>query len=80
VIIIQESKEIKWDYETPAENIYEFYLNPPVKDVDIDFKSLDPDKILKFLVDEHDFSQDRIEKVIKTLTEARQKSLQSWLK
>jgi flap endonuclease-1 len=74
-------KKVKWDYETPAENIYEFYLNPPVKDVDdIESKSLESDKILKFMVDEHDFSQDRIEKVIKTLTEARQKSLQSWLK
>jgi len=73
-------KKIKWDYETPADNIYEFYLNPPVQDVDIEFKSLDSDKILKFMVDEHDFSQNRIEKVVKTLTEARQKSLGSWLK
>ena len=73
-------KKIKWEHETPAENIYEFYLNPPVEDVDIKFKPLDSDKILKFMVDERDFSQDRIEKVIKTLTEARQKSLESWLK
>ena len=73
-------KKIEWDYETPAENIYDFYLKPPVKDVDIKFKQPEPEKILKLLVDEHDFSQDRIEKVVKTITEAKQTSLGSWLK
>jgi len=74
-------KKIEWEFEVPAENIFEFYLNPPVdKDIEIEFGQLQPDKILKFLVDEHNFSQDRIEKVIKNLTEARQKSLGSWLK
>jgi flap endonuclease-1 len=73
-------KKIKWEYETPAENIYDFYLSPPVEDVEIEAKILDPDKILKFMVDEHDFSHERIEKVVKSLTEDRQKSLGSWLK
>jgi flap endonuclease-1 len=74
-------KKIEWDYEIPAENIYEFYLNPPLeKNVKIEFKPLQPEKILTFMVDEHEFSQDRIEKVIKILTEHRQKSLGSWLK
>jgi flap endonuclease-1 len=73
-------KKIEWNYDTPAENVYDFYMNPPVKDVDMKFKRAEPEKILKLLVDEHDFSQDRIEKVVKTITEAKQTSLGSWSK
>ncbi|MFH1473434.1 MAG: flap endonuclease-1 [Candidatus Aenigmatarchaeota archaeon] len=73
-------KKIEWDYNTPAQKVYDFYLNPPVNDVEIETKQVNPDKIFKFMVDEHDFSHDRIEKVVKSLTEDRQKSLGSWLK
>jgi flap endonuclease-1 len=74
-------KKIEWNYEIPAKDIYEFYLNPPVdKDAKIEHPQLQPEKILSLLVDEHEFSQDRIEKVIKNLTSARQSSLGSWLK
>ena len=74
-------KKIEWNCETSAQDIYEFYLNPPVdKNVKVEFKQLQPEKILKFLVDEFEFSQGRIEKVVKTLTEARQTSLGSWIK
>lgn len=74
-------KKIEWNYEVPAEEIYEFYLNPPVDEkTKIEFPQLQPDNILKLLVDEHEFSQERIEKVIKTLTTAKQSSLGSWLK
>ena len=73
-------KKIEWDYDTPAQKVYDFYLNPPVEDVNIETKQVNPDKIFKFMVDEHDFSHDRIEKVVKSLTDDRQKSLGSWLK
>jgi flap endonuclease-1 len=73
-------KKIKWEHDTPAKNIYDFYTNPPVKDVEIEAKQIEPDKIFKFMVDQHDFSYDRIEKVVKNLTEDRQKSLGRWLK
>jgi len=74
-------KKVEWDYEIPAEEIYNFYLNPPIeKNIKIEFKSLQPEKILNFMVDEYEFSQERIEKVIKTLTEHKQSSLGSWLK
>jgi len=74
-------KKIKWNTDVPAEDIYEFFLNAPVnKDVKIDFGQVQADKLLKMLVDEHEFSKERVEKVIKTLTEAKQTSLGSWLK
>jgi len=78
-------KKIEWNYEIPAEEIFNFYLNPQIeKNVKIEFKQLQPEKTLKFMVDEYEFSQERIEKVIKTLVQVkegeRQKSLGSWLK
>ncbi|MEM5778250.1 MAG: flap endonuclease-1 [Candidatus Aenigmatarchaeota archaeon] len=74
-------KKVNWNYEIPAEEIYNFYLNPPVdKNVKINFGQVQPEKILKFMVDEYEFSQDRVEKVIKTLTSSKQSSLGSWLK
>lgn len=71
---------VEWNWDIPAENLYDFFLNPPVNKVEINFKTMQPDKILKLLVDDHEFSQERVEKVIKTLTEARQTSLGNWLK
>jgi hypothetical protein len=32
------------------------------------------------LVNEHEFSNDRVDKVIKTLTDSKQKTLGSWFK
>lgn len=77
-------EKVGWDHDIPAEEIYDFYCNPSVeKDVKFEFKSPQPDKIVKLMVDEHEFSLERIEKIIKVLTDSRanqQKSLGSWLK
>lgn len=74
-------KNVEWNFETPAKDIYDFYLNPPVeKNVKIESMQPQPDKILKLMVDEFEFSQERVEKVIKTLSTSKQKSLGSWLK
>jgi flap endonuclease-1 len=74
-------KNIEWNFETPAKEIYDFYLNPPIeKNVKIESIQPQPDKILNFMVDEFEFSQERVEKVIKTLSMSKQKSLGSWLK
>lgn len=74
-------EKIDWNYEVPANNIYEFFLYPEVNEkVDIEFKAIQPEKIMEFLVEEHDFSKERIEKVIDRLTKKKQKSLDSWIK
>jgi flap endonuclease-1 len=71
---------VEWNWDIPAEDLYEFFLNPPTIEADINFKPLQTDKILEMLVGQHEFSQERVEKVIKTLTDAKQTSLGSWLK
>lgn len=78
-------EKIEWNNEMPAEEIYDFYLNPEIeKNVNFEFKSPQPEKIMNLMVSEHEFSQERIEKIIKVLTESKesdkQKSLGSWLK
>lgn len=75
---------VEWPSGTPAEGIYEFFLNPPVKDnYSIDWKEVDGDKLRSFMVDEHDFSANRVDKVIERLnvaySEGRQSSLSGWL-
>ncbi|MFQ6020563.1 MAG: flap endonuclease-1 [Candidatus Aenigmatarchaeota archaeon] len=72
-------KKIEWNSKTSPEKIYNFYLKPPTKEVELKFKNIKSEKILKLLVDEYDFSQDRIEKVLKNLKK-EQTSLGSWLK
>jgi len=72
--------KIEWNHDVPAEDVYEFFLNPDVEEkIDAEFKPIQPDKVLKFLVDEHEFSHDRIDKVIKRLTEKKQTSLDGWV-
>lgn len=73
--------KIEWNHDVPAKEIYDLFLNPNVqKEAEIEFKTIQPEKILEFLVDEHEFSRDRIEKVINNLTKNKQKSLDSWVK
>lgn len=74
-------EKVKWEHEIPAEDIYEFFLNAPSnKDVDLKFDAIDAEKIESMLVGEHEFSKDRVDKVIKALTDSKQKTLGSWFK
>ena len=72
--------KVEWNTETSPEEIYNFYLDPPAKKPEIKFGEISSDKILKLMVDEHEFSRERIEKVIKTLRETKisQRSLESF--
>jgi flap endonuclease-1 len=73
--------KVEWNHYIPAEEIYDFFLNAPVNEnVSFEFKPIQPDKILKLLVDEHEFSQERVEKVIKTMAASKQENLGNWLK
>jgi flap endonuclease-1 len=79
-------KKIDWEAQfeaepIEAEKIFEFFLEPKVTEkFDLTFKAPQKEKILKFMVDEFEFSQERIEKHLKILEESRamQKSLASW--
>lgn len=73
--------KVEWRDEADPEEIYKFFLNPPVTEkYKVEFKEPDKEKIIKFMVKEHDFSQDRIEKVIEKLQASKEKqvSLKGW--
>ncbi len=74
-------KEISWESEVPAEDIFNFFKNPQEIDYTIKFGEIDEEKIKKIMCDEHDFSEERIESGLKKLIEAKskeQKSLSKW--
>ena len=74
---------VKWKDENDPQEIYDFFLNPTVTEkYKLDWKQPDGDKVVKLMVDEHDFSRERVEKVIESLqksfTVGKQASLKSW--
>lgn len=71
------------------EEIFEYFLNPPVLEVQtIDLKEPNVEGIIKFLVDEHDFSEERVVNAIDRLKKAifalktvkKQTGLDIWFK
>jgi flap endonuclease-1 len=63
--------------------IRSIFLEPDnVDDYDLSWKAVNTQEVKRFLCDEHDFSEDRVEKAIKKISEAKkadeQKSLDGW--
>ncbi|MEM5794618.1 MAG: flap endonuclease-1 [Candidatus Aenigmatarchaeota archaeon] len=78
-------KNVEWKAEVDAEEILNFFLKPPVSDkYKIEWKEPNREKIIEFMVEEHDFSRERVEKVVDKLEQAfasgRQTSLKGWFK
>lgn len=75
--------EIKWPFDITPEEIRDFFLNPPVEKKEITKGKFDPEKIKKMLVDDYEFSQERIDKGLERIKEATkggQTSLGKWLR
>ena len=78
-------KNVKWEAEVDAKEILNFFLKPPVTDkYKLEWKAPDREKLIEFMVEEHDFSRERVEKVVSKLQQAfssgRQLSLKGWFK
>ncbi|UCD02919.1 MAG: flap structure-specific endonuclease, partial [Candidatus Aenigmatarchaeota archaeon] len=67
-----------WEFDTPAEKIFEFFRKPPVTDVQIRARTPDSEKVKKLLLG-HDFSLERIERTLEKLQGAQDKKKQSSL-
>lgn len=75
---------VKWEDDNDPEDIYNFFLHPPViEKYNIEFREPDKEKIIKVMVDEHEFSRERVEKMVEKMKEnfgkAKQSSLKGWL-
>lgn len=66
----------------PATEIFNFFKKPPVEDVKIEKVPYKPDKVREMLINDHEFSQERVEKVLMTLEGIQSKSigLSKWTK
>lgn len=77
-------RQVKWEFGVSAQEIFDFFKNPPVKEAEIGKARLDREKLGEILVEEHDFSRERIESVLERLGEAeeakKQTGLESFLK
>lgn len=76
---------VEWQSPVPAQEVYDFVKNPPVTDdYGLEWREPDAAKLLEFMHVEHDFSEERVGKVIERLqaawTKGRQASLSGWLK
>ena len=73
-------QKVDWDWRA----IEEFFLNPPHTDeYELKYRKPDRERIFRILVDEHDFSPERVEKAVSRLEEVSpalgsQSSLEAW--
>ncbi|MBI2452314.1 flap endonuclease-1 [Candidatus Pacearchaeota archaeon] len=72
-------KEVEHQVDFNWHEVFEIFKKPNVKPIKVIFPKLDEDKIKKILVDEHDFSLERVEKQLDKLKEAKKQSLQTRL-
>ncbi len=73
-------KSVEWKFDILPEVILDFFKNPPLeKNAEIKKKHLDAEKLKKLLVDEHNFSEERITSVMKKLENKEKDKNQSKL-
>ena len=62
---------VPWEFDVDPISIYEFFLNPPTtEDYDTSLRRPMSDELLKFMVEEHEFSEERVRKVINEIEES----------
>ena len=75
-------KEAKWDdfFEFPWQEVFDLFKNIPTnKHYNLKWKDINEDKMIKLLVDEHDFSEERVKSQIESLTKMKEKKGQKGL-
>lgn len=76
-------KMVKWEFDVEPEEIFNFFMNPPVTEkYEIKWEKPKREELIKFMVEEHDFSYERVKKTLdsleKVFVSGRQSSLSSW--
>jgi flap endonuclease-1 len=70
---LKQDEKWDWDHDADPDVIRDFFQDPPVADdITVAFDDPDEDRIRDVLVDEHDFSEDRINSTLDTFIDARQ--------
>jgi flap endonuclease-1 len=74
-------ESVEWESDNDPEAILDFFQNPPVEDVDFEFESPDKDEIRNVLIEQHGFSEKRVNSGLEkldTALESRQSGLDSF--
>jgi len=71
-------KSVQWESETPAEDIFAFFLHPPTERVEIPQWKLNADEVRAIML-EHSFSEERVGKVLGRLEAVNKEKQQSGL-
>jgi flap endonuclease-1 len=66
---------LEWQHEADPREIFEFFKKPPEAEYTIEFGELDPEKVRKIMVEEHEFSAERIDNGLERLKPGKQKGL-----
>ncbi len=76
IMSLSEEDRFEW------QEIFELFHKPRVHDIDFEFGKVDEEKIKKILVEDHDFSEGRVERQLEKLRkieeERKQKNLEKW--
>ncbi len=74
-------QKVKWEEEVEPEEIMNLFLNPKVTDkYEMKWNPPQEEKLIEFMVEGHDFSQERIQKAIQKMQERFTSGTQSSLK
>lgn len=74
-------KNVKWEEDVEPEEIMKLFLEPKVTEkYEMKWKPPQEEKLIKFMVDEHDFSRERVQKAIDKMQERFTSGTQSSLK
>lgn len=80
---LQEDDTWAWEHDVDPVTVRDFFMDPPVDpEAGFDFTDPDEERVRELLVEEHDFSEDRIAKQLDTFVEAmreRQAGLGSFM-
>ncbi|MDI6825749.1 MAG: flap endonuclease-1 [Candidatus Aenigmarchaeota archaeon] len=70
-------KQVEWKFDIDPHTIYDFFLNPPVLEkYKIEWEEPDRDSIFELMVEEHDFSRERVETAVNRLLEIKKQGIQ----
>lgn len=75
-------KKVEWDkfFDFPWTDIYYLIKKMPVeKNYDIKWKKIDKDRIIKMLIDKHDFAEERVNSVVEELLKKEESKTQTGL-
>jgi len=76
----QVLEHVKWDFDVPAEKIFELFKTPETTDsYTLEWNPIDKEKIIQIMVDKHDFSLERVDSQLKQIEETNKQKKQTGL-